>query len=173
MTNVFISHKHTDHTIARVIAQFVTDKSRGDISVHLSSDADFEGPRFGPGLNAQLRQTLWTTDALLLIYTSDDQDWSYCMWECGLAQHPQSPDTNIIIFQCSDDVPKPFADDLRMDARNLEHIKRFTNQFYTDPNFFPRRGAALAPNIKPTTIETDAKDLFDKLYEVLPKSSAD
>jgi hypothetical protein len=169
MTNVFVSHKHADHTIARVVAQFITDKGRGDVKVHLSSDAGFEGPRFGPDLNRQLRETLWETDALILVYTAEDQDWSYCMLECGLAQHPQSPDTNIIVFQCSDDVPKPFAADLRVNARNLEDIKRFTNQFMTHPRFFPRRGAALAPNIHPTTLASDAKELYDKLSEVLPK----
>jgi hypothetical protein len=169
VTKLFISHKHSDHTIARVIGQFVLDKGRGDVQIHLSSEASFDGPRFGPGLNEQLRRTLWETDALILVYTSDDQDWSYCMWECGLAQHPQSPDTNIIVFQCSDDVPKPFSADLRVDARNPEHLKRFAKQLMTDPKFFPRRAAALAPNIQPTTLESDAKELFDKLYEVLPR----
>lgn len=173
MTNLFISHKHSDHTIARVVAQFITDKGRGDVSVFLSSDSAFAGPRFGPGLNEQLRKTLWDTDALILVYTSDDQDWSYCMWEYGVAQLPQSSDTNIIVFQCSDDVPKLFAADLRVDARNAEHLKRFTKQLMTDEKFFPRRGAALAPNIQPSTLANDAQELYDKLNQVLPKSPDD
>lgn len=169
MTKLFISHKHADHTIARVIAQFIADKGRGDITVHLSSDAAFQGPRFGRELNSQLRQTLWETDALILVYTAEDQDWSYCMWECGVAQHPQSPDTTIIVFQCSDDVPKPFAADLRVNARSEEDIKRFTTELLTDPSFFPSRGAALAPKILQATVESDARELYDKLAEVLPK----
>ena len=161
---LFISHKHTDHAIARVIADFIVDQSRGEVDVHLSSDAAFDGPRFGPNLNAQLRQTLWKTDALILVYTSgEDQDWSYCMWECGAAAHPESPDTTLIVFQCWRDVPKPFADDLRVNARSLTDLEGFTKQLLTDPRFFPRLGKALAPQVRPDTIEKEAKKLWETL----------
>ena len=86
--------------------------------MHLSSSPEFTGPRFGRGLNDQLRQALWNTEVLILVYTSADQDWSYCMWECGVATQPQSPNTNIIVFQCGSDVPAPFQDVLRVNARS-------------------------------------------------------
>jgi hypothetical protein len=142
------------------------------VSVHLSSDADFKGPKFGPDLNKQLWQTLWETDALLLVYTSNDEDWSYCMLECGVAQNPQSPNTTTVVLQCSDDVPKVFAADLRVNVRDFQHIKRFTQQLMTDEKFFRSRGA-LAPNIQPSTLETDAKELYEKLDAVLPKGMDD
>jgi hypothetical protein len=168
---LFISHKHSDHAIAQVVAQFITDKSRGDVDIHLSSDPGFEGPRFGPGLNEKLKRTLWNSDALILVYTSEDQDWSYCMWECGVAQQPQSPETNIVVFQCWTDIPKPFAADLRVNAANLDHIQRFTKQLMKDPTFFPRRNVALAPNYPDSTWKTDSQELFDKLAQVLPGDS--
>src|SRR5262245_54449735 len=94
---LFISHKHADAAIAQVVASFIEDRSNGTVSVYLSSSPDFAGPKFGKNLNAQLRETLWQTRALILVYTSQDADWSYCMWECGVATHPQSPDTSIIV----------------------------------------------------------------------------
>ena len=129
-------------------------------------------PKFGPDLNKQLRETLWETDALLLVYTSNDLDWSYCMLECGIAQNPDSPDTTIVVLQCSDDVPNVFAADLRVDVRNLEHVKRFTKQLMTDAKFFRSRGS-LAPNIHSSTLEGDAKELHEKLNAVLPKGADD
>ncbi len=166
---LFISHKHTDHAIAKVIADFITDQSRGEVDVHLSSDSSFAGPRFGPSLNDQLRQTLWKTDALILIYTSgEDQDWSYCMWECGAAANPDSPETTLIVFQCWRDVPKPFADDLRVNARSLDDLQRFTKQLLTEPRFFPRLGRALAPQVRSDTIQKEAKKLWETLGGVLP-----
>jgi hypothetical protein len=105
---LFVSHKHSDYKIAEELALFIEEKSGARIRVHLSSSPDFQGPKFGKALNAQLRDALWQTEVLILVYTSSDQDWSYCMWECGMALHPDSPNTTLIVFQCGADVPSPF-----------------------------------------------------------------
>lgn len=166
---LFISHKHTDHAIAKVIADFIDDECRNEVDLHLSSDSRYQGPRFGPNLNAQLRRALWKTDALVLVYTSaEGEDWSYCMWECGAAANPNSPATSLVVFQCWRDVPKPFGDDLRINARTLEDMRKFTKQLFTDETFFPRLGKALAPNVRPDTIDKAAKRLYENLQTVLP-----
>jgi hypothetical protein len=169
---LFISHKHSDSKIAHVVAAFVEEKSNNSVRVHLSSNPDFQGPKFGKALNAQLREALWNTDVLLLVYTSADQDWQYCMWECGVATHPQSPDTNIIVFQCGTDAPSPFQDVLRVNVRRYDDIKRFTDQFFRDPKFFPKLNRPFAPALKDVHVENAAKDLFKKLGEVLPLDPA-
>ena len=105
---LFISHKHFDRQIAEVLGRFIEERSAARIKVYLSSSPDFPGPRFGKALNAQLRDALWRTELLILVYTSADQDWSYCMWECGMAAHPHGPNTTLIVFQCGPDIPGPF-----------------------------------------------------------------
>jgi hypothetical protein len=167
---LFISHKHSDSKIAQVLGAFIEERSNGRVKVHLSSSPEFKGPRFGRGLNDQLRQALWNTEVLILVYTSADQDWSYCMWECGVATHPQSPNTNIIVFQCGSDVPAPFQDVLRVNARSYDDIKRFTDQFLRDPTFFPSLEAALAPTstFKDLYVENAAKELHRDIVQVLP-----
>jgi hypothetical protein len=165
---LFISHKHSDGKIAQVVAAFIEEKSNNAVRVHLSSNPDFQGPKFGKGLNAQLREALWNTDVLILIYTSADQDWQYCMWECGVATHPQSRDTNIIVFQCATEAPSPFQDVLRVNVRRYDDIKRFTDQFFRDAKFFPTLNGPFAPAVKDLHVENAAKDLFKKLAEVLP-----
>lgn len=165
---LFISHKHSDAHIAQVVAEFIEAKSNGRVKVHLSSNPDFDGPKFGKNLNTQLRETLWHTNVLILIYTSPDQDWSYCMWECGVANDSQSPDTNIIVFQCGSIAPTLFAADLRVNARIYEDIKRFTDQFLRDPKFFSKDVGAIAPDLKDVYVETAAKELYQNLGSVLP-----
>lgn len=164
----FISHKHADRAIAQVIAAFIEERSNNTVRVHLSSNPDFGGPKFGPSLNAQLRQALWDTDVLLLVYTSADQDWQYCMWECGVATHPTTPDTSIIVFQCGTDVPAPFQDVLRVNVRSLDDVKKFTDQFLRNPNFFPKLKVALAPSVRDASVDNYAKDFHKQINDVLP-----
>jgi hypothetical protein len=167
-TLLFISHKHSDGTIAQVLAAFIEERSNGTVKVHLSSSPNFQGPRFGKALNAELREALWRTEVFVLVYTSSDQDWSYCMWECGVASRPQSPNSTIIVFQCGPDVPAPFQDVLRVNVRIYEDIKRFTEQFLRDPELFPSRKGAIAPNMKDSYVESAAKQLYKNIGEVLP-----
>jgi hypothetical protein len=166
---VFISHKHSDSPIATVVAKFIRDRSLGKVDVFLSSNWTFPGPRFGADLNRQLQEKLWETDVLILLYTTADQDWSYCMWECGVATHPDSPNTRIIVFQCGHESPTPFANDLRIDVRKPDHVRRFIKQFLSDAAFSPSRKEALAPDIAEETVGTAATELFDNLKEVLPE----
>ena len=96
--NLFLSHKHSDARIAFQLADFLRRESGGRVVIHLSSDARFDGPKFGPNVNAQLRKALWDSDAFVLLHTTPDENWSYCMWECGVATDPNSPDTAVIVF---------------------------------------------------------------------------
>ena len=165
---IFISHKHSDKEVATVIAKFIRDRSLGSVDVFLSSDWTFKGPRLGGTLTNELRKALWRTDVLILVYTSTDQDWSYCMWECGAATHPESPDTRTIVFQCGHEAPITFHSDLRVDVRQLDHIRKFTKEFLSDVGFFPNRNQALAPDIAQDTLENAATEMFGSLKKVIP-----
>ena len=101
---LFISHKHVDHELATVLAKFIKNHTGAQVRIHVSSDPDYVGPPAGRVLNQTLRETLWQTEALILIYTSADQSWSYCMWECGVATNAASPDTNIYVLQCGEEL---------------------------------------------------------------------
>jgi hypothetical protein len=164
---LFISHKHSDARIARVLAEWIRQKSNACVLIHLSSDPEFEGPRTGKSLNEQLIRALWQTDAFILVYTSADEDWSYCMWECGIATDRLSPDTSIRVLQCGEDVPPPFADKVRIKASRLGDIKKFAIEFLRTPDFFPDR-PALAPNLRDSDIETYAVQLHADLVAVSP-----
>lgn len=167
---IFISHKHADSKIAQVLAAFCEKRAGGRVEVFLSSNPKFKGPRIGKNLKTELMETLWRTDVLLLVYTSaTDYDWSYCMWECGVAMDSQSPETNIIVFQCGTDSPPLFEDATRINARKLDDIKRFVDPFLRAQDFFPSLKASLTSNYKDEFVDDDVKELHKGFGDVLPK----
>jgi hypothetical protein len=166
---LFISHKHLDSAIADVIRDFVESRSAFRVKVHQSSAALAEGPRAGSNLNRSLIEALWETDALILVYTLEDHDWSYCMWECGVASHPQSPSTKIILFHCGAGHPALFNEQVNINIRDLRDIQKFTNDFLTSSDFFLNLSTPIAqcpPNSQ--AVIDAAKALYNALQPVLP-----
>jgi hypothetical protein len=160
---IFISHKHADKDIALTVAQWVQDATDYNMDVYLSSHESFKGPRFGREINKELRTALWNCDALILIYTTEDREWSYCLWECGVANDQASPDTTMIVFQFSDDMPKVLTGTNRVDARQASDIRKFSAQLFTDAEFFPSLKAAHKPNLPKDVIHAKADALFAAL----------
>ena len=139
---VFISHRHADSAIASKVAELLREWTGNQVRIYLSSDPDFEGPTPGSQLNDQLKRTLAESDVVLLTYTSDTEDWSYCMWECGIAIDPNDQKkTEVIVLQCGVDGPKPFGDRLRVNLRDLVSIRRFLTTFLTSTDLFATRTA--------------------------------
>jgi TIR domain len=147
--SVFISHKHSDRKIATALRKFIYSQAHREVTVFQSSAADAEGTALGRVLSTELKEALWKTGIVILIYTTDDQDWQWCMWECGVATNPASPDTRIIVLQCSVNTPTVFHDSVRVNVRGQEDLFKFSKAFFTDPAFFPGLGRALAPKLSP------------------------
>lgn len=166
----FISHKHSDRAIAEIVANFMKNSTAGKVRVYLSSSPNFEGPRFGRPVNHELKRALAETELVVLIYTTATEDWSYCMWECGLAVDPRDEQpTSVVVIQCGRDEPKPFGSDLRVDAQNLDSIQGFVKELLTTNDFFPGRDGPLTGfAAEGNDVKEIAADLHSKLAEVLP-----
>ena len=82
---IFISHRFDDKPIADVIRRNLARWGFDDI---YQAGAPGSGPRVGDSLTDELREVLEDVDLVILVYTFTDEDWSWCMWECGLATHP-------------------------------------------------------------------------------------
>ncbi len=166
---LFISHRHEDRPIADVLRKFIQARTGGRVTVFQSSSPDAEGPRQGRNVTQELRLALWQTSVLILIYTTRDQDWSYCMWECGVAQIPEPSDTKTIVFQSADQFPEVFADQLRVGLRDRDAIEKFVTDLLTDPTYFSKFGRAITefdPGTDP--VREAAAELFEQLNKVLP-----
>ena len=138
---LFVSHKHSDREIAETIARFIRNSSAGKVRVHLSSSPHFEGPRLGQPINSELKNALAITEVVILVFTTDTEDWSYCMWECGVATNPREErPTSVVVVQCTDDSPKPYGDQLRVDARDLDSVHMFVKSLLTTTDLLPESG---------------------------------
>ena len=166
---LFISHKHVDKEIALCVAEFIRNTTMGQIDVHLSSNAAFQGPRFGKEINGELRRALWSCEVLLLIYTSEDRGWEYCLWECGVATDSNSPNTSIIVFQCGADIPAVLGGTLCVDARDIPSLQRLCREFFTQTGFFHSMQGALAEGFEKQQTDEKAVELHGKLATVIPK----
>lgn len=166
MPLLFISHRHSDEDIASAISSWVGQWSLGDIEIFQSSKRE-SAPRIGEQLTDELLRPLRAAQVVILVYTTGDQDWSYCMWECGVATDPGKPDTRVVVIQLSTDVPRPFQDRVRVDATSQESVHAFARDFLTDPKFFPRLGRPLAKNWDPESENVGAAgdDLYERLQE--------
>jgi hypothetical protein len=76
---LFISHRHSDARIASVLKNWIENRALGNIAVFQSSSVG-AAPRIGANLNSQLLDNLALAQSVVLVYTTSDQNWSYCMW---------------------------------------------------------------------------------------------
>ena len=104
-----------------------------------------------------------------MLYTEAAHDWSFCMYEYGVANRPQSADTRMILFQCGDSVPALFAGQVNVNVRELSSVHKFVNQLLTNKDFFPDYGEAITGHLPNSeTVSNGAAELFQKLQPVLP-----
>jgi hypothetical protein len=167
---LFISHRHVDKAIADVVRKFVSDRSGGRIRVFQSSSAYANAPRVGRELHRELKESLWLAGVVILVYTTPDEDWSYCMWECGVATHPESPETKIVVLQCGPRRPSVYTDIVPVNAQDVIEVQKFTNDFLTSPDFFPNQGEAVAPGFSSNGehVQQAARELHEALLQVIP-----
>jgi hypothetical protein len=166
---LFISHRHADREIADAIRQFVTERSGGRIAVFQSSSAEADDrPQVGRELQKELKHHLWEATVVVLVYTSSEEDWSYCMWECGVATL-EAPETRIIVLQCGSQPPQVYSDAVRVKAQDLTSVQNFVSEFLTSEGFFPDYGEAIAPGFAPSgsEVEQAAQQLFQSLQKLV------
>jgi hypothetical protein len=132
---VFVSHKHKDKEIAKVVGDFIRAESGNRVDIFLSSDPKFKGTRDGESLASELGRAIEKAGVMILIYTgkSAGVDWEYCIWECASAQNKG---IRVLVWQCVDEAPAPFLGLVRTLATEESNIFKFTKEFLTSPDFF-------------------------------------
>jgi hypothetical protein len=160
---VFISHRHADEKIASVLNDHLQRWQLGKDLIFQSSNAQ-GGPGLGGNLNQELLKALREARLLLLVYTIADGDWSYCMWECGVATNKETP-TRISIFRLTDDVPQVFRDLVSVSAQSRTDIESFVHRFFRE------RGWVRDGSFNDEPSERILNDYAENLYLDLQKHS--
>lgn len=168
--SLFISHKDKDKDIADALRTTVNNWCVGqDVEVYQSSNPKASPVTVGRKIKDDLKRAISDVDVVLLIYTDDKDDWSFCMWECGLATNPRAnaadPDANIVVLQCLNSIPAVFEDQLWVPV-NEEGIEKLTSDFHNSPDFFSRHDGAFLPADK-DTIRERSFALLQKLQKAI------
>ena len=170
---IFISHKHiaeVDVKIADAVRRFFEHYSGNRIKVFQSSEAT-ASLAIGDPVTEQLMLQLKESEVVVLIYTQPDHDWSFCMWETGVAldPDPDKPNTRIAVLVCGSKKPDVFRDQEVTYARERESVRKFVIQALTDADFFPVSQKSL------TNYTADARGIdeivnsfYDQLEQLMP-----
>jgi hypothetical protein len=166
--SIFISHRHVDSAIANALRMWLDDATDNGVTVYQSSSAP-NAPLTGDPLNKALGQQLHDSSLILCPYTRASADWSWCMWECGLATHPLKADTRVVVLRFSDHVPSPLSHLLDVDARDAGDVTKFVTDLLTAKGYIPNHPGALTglPADSPK-VERRAADLFKALRKAGP-----
>jgi hypothetical protein len=129
---VFVSHKMpTDTALAEAIANRLRKHSAGKVNaVHAGMFRS--GEKWRDRVETEIR----TSDWLIFIHTDPDDDWQFCLFECGLfqavPQAPNRPKRRLITF-CR--TPGQINSSLRAFnavQANLEGIRKLLKELYID-----------------------------------------
>lgn len=167
---IFISHRHADKPIADVLNRhFQRWQVRSGAIFQSSSPRQGLSP--GDHLTSELCAWLKKANLLIFVYTFADEDWSYCLWECGVATDPDKLRTRIVVFKCADELPRMYQDHLAVEL-DKESIWRFVYSFFKDTRFFAATNSGSTPDaffsdIHDDVLATYADHLYLELQEVL------
>jgi hypothetical protein len=162
---IFISHRHDDKKIADVFRKHLTFWGIRKKEIFQSSAAGY-GADAGPFLTKQLANAVQQSKLVVLVHTFKEADWSYCMWEVGLAEGDAS--TKVVVIRCcpTEDVPEVFKGRVHVKLER-DDIRAFVKQFHKEKNFFPGQ-PAYKPDLEPEALEDRAKKLYEELIKVVP-----
>lgn len=167
----FLSHRGSDIKIVDVIRDHLQRWGLSADSVFQYSYSGGAGLRVGGNLEEELGRKLSAAKIIILVFTLADEDWSYCMWECGVAMNPNKEEqsTRIIVFQCTAEEPKLFKGDVLVKI-NETSIKQFVRQVHCEENFWTGE-SALRPDIPQSTLDSFSKEFYEEISEAVPKRS--
>lgn len=162
---VFISHRHADAEIAMRVSTWV--KTASDrVDIFQSSDG-LRGITTGRHITSEIQQAVAQAAVMLVIYTDDDADWAWVMFEMGIAKDPTNPVTTVVILQCSDDFPAVLGEFKRVKLSSEADRIGFTKDLMTTP-FFPTHGDWVLRQNDPDTVRALATGLWDAVKAFVP-----
>jgi hypothetical protein len=103
---VFISHKHDDHAFADTVAAALCSLT-GTIECFVSG-ADIGA---GTDWNDEIRQALFRSHLLLLLFTNPSSNWDWCLYEAGLYTRFQEDHVCSVVsmFDPERSAPRPLS----------------------------------------------------------------
>jgi hypothetical protein len=166
--SIFISHRHEDARIADILRESIRDWGDGEIEVYQSS-SPHQAPAPGSDLSTILADQLTQANVVLLVYTTEDKDWTYCMYECGLAINPRQNDTRVVVFGICGQFPAPLAHTVAVDVMNEASVTNFLKHLFKGEDFFlGGEPGAFRPRVSDEQVANYTQQLMDRLRGLVP-----
>ena len=165
--SIFISHRHDDHKIATVFSRHFQMWNMHQDEIFQSSDYK-TSTIIGEPLRPQLKQALSEARLVLLIYTTSDADWEFCVWECGVATNPtDDTPTRVACFQVGNQKSRVFEGETVFKLTR-DDIGKFVEQFHRHVGFF-REGEAYQPDVSSEILAERTEHLWNDLRPFAPE----
>jgi hypothetical protein len=168
-TTIFISHKLEDHEAALVLARYLK-RCSAELEIFVAGSSEHRTNDFGRAVSDDIADWLSRSEVVVLLFTAQGRDWSWCMWEAGVATDPRRPShTRNVVMSLSGQTPAVFRGTKIVMARELESLKEFIHRLCLDRSFFPRHGKPLAPHQDKDFTDEIAKSLWKELSLFRPE----
>lgn len=167
-STIFISHRMEDGQIAKIIGDALKNLS-DRIELYVAGNWEHRNAEFGaPSLKESIAKVLHKTEVVLILYTQVDEDWSWVMWETGVATDPSNPSkTRIVPLSLSENAPSVFDGQLVVRANDQNALRAFFKQICTKEGFFPGLEGPLT-NRETKWINDQADALHAELKKIPP-----
>lgn len=164
---IFISHRHADAEIATRVSTWI--KTASDrVELFQSSDG-LRGVTTGRNITSEIQRAVAEAAVMLVVYTDDDADWAWVMFEMGIAKDPTNPVTTVVILQCADDFPTVLSEFKRVKLSSEADRVGFTKDLMTTACFPTHKDWILREN-DPDTVRALATGLWETVKGFVPPS---
>ena len=148
---IFISHKMpTDTALAQQIGSRMA--LYGGNQIKVTHAGKF---RYGENWRARIQQELDEAHWLIYMYTDQDEDWGFCLFECGYFRRTMEGDNRkrLITFCRSQDQINGALEEFNAAVITEDTVTKLLQEIYL------KDGWKISPDLEPTTLKGAAKEI--------------
>lgn len=163
---VFISHREADAQIASAVATWIMTASGNNVEIFQSSNG-LTGIESGRSITEAIRTKVAQCAVMIVVYTDQDADWAWVMFEMGIAMDPTTPTTTVVVFQCGDDFPKVLTDFKKIRVAEESDRLTFARDFLTS-NYFATHPTVVLAGSSEEFIKKQAQSFWAEIGDKIP-----
>lgn len=158
---IFISHRHADTKFADVLRVNLQIWGVSNSEIFQSSSAVAKTNVWTGIYDSTVRQ-ISECNLFIMIVTNENYDWSYCLWEAGIALGNPKTDTKLFVLSLDNYSPKVLNRSPVVKVKAPD-ILNFVTSLHRDYNLF---GGArpISPEISDEALTLRATHLFNPDY---------
>jgi hypothetical protein len=151
---IFISHRMpTDTAMAEKIGSRLALYAGNQVKVTHAGQF-----RYGEKWREKINEQLDTTDWLIFLFTEQDEDWGFCLFECGYFQarmEKEPENKNLVIFCRQADQISPALEEFNAMEAGVDSIFKLLKQIYHFPPW------EVSPAVSEDDLRKNAAEILD------------